>query len=438
VYDAMKIVHNGLNGHMGVNLSVIRVKEQGVDASDSRIRKFVTQYIKECAHCQKWSRWRLKTLRKHNTTVVQGPGEVCQIDFIGPLIPSAGGKKYIFLVVDSFSRWTELYACENITAQEAVSGMLQWVSRFGVPKRCIRSDNASTFTGKMFSNLMKVLNTELRCTISYRPQANGIAESKVGSTKRFLKALVRELGSKDVRNWCRYLPLAQRIINAAPCYRTGIAPAQILYAGQVDLQAEFLHPRDGARLRRTPGSTYIEDCVERYEELVAAAQKYQEQEVQKYLDKGPVESTQFAAGELVLIKSPKGPKHSLIPPYIGPVRVLSRSNDMYTVKGDVTGIENTYDVSVMKRYYPDPNLTDQEVASWDASAEWIVENILMHRRREHTTGKRKKDFEFLLLWQIDGSTTWERYTPDLGRNEALIRYLDEHSGDETLIPWFTA
>ena len=77
------------------------------------------------------------------TTSTYTPMECLNIDFIG-LFPDQG---YILVILDTFTRWVELYHT-NATALSAAECLLKHFGRFGAPHQ-LRSDNAAHFIAEV-------------------------------------------------------------------------------------------------------------------------------------------------------------------------------------------------------------------------------------------------------------------------------------------------
>ena len=75
------------------------------------------------------------------------------IDFDGPL-----DGFYYLIVVDSFSKWPEIFRCKKATAEVVTSFLHELFARFGVVD-CIFSDNGSQFmSSELKKNLSNILS----------------------------------------------------------------------------------------------------------------------------------------------------------------------------------------------------------------------------------------------------------------------------------------
>ena len=58
------------------------------------------------------------------------------IDFVGPInIDNDSGN--ILVIIDTFSKWVELYACEYATAKAAADSLLQLLGRYEAPSKIL-------------------------------------------------------------------------------------------------------------------------------------------------------------------------------------------------------------------------------------------------------------------------------------------------------------
>ena len=59
------------------------------------------------------------------------------MDTIGPLPENVNGNKYIITLIDNFSRYLELYASQDVSAESAVKALFDHSCRFGYPSQLI-------------------------------------------------------------------------------------------------------------------------------------------------------------------------------------------------------------------------------------------------------------------------------------------------------------
>jgi len=77
--------------------------------------KLIIQFMRQCSCCQVMSRVHI--------AVWTHPFEVLAMDHIGPLVADDDGHQYILVLIDSFSRWVELYPTKGVTADETAKCM---------------------------------------------------------------------------------------------------------------------------------------------------------------------------------------------------------------------------------------------------------------------------------------------------------------------------
>ena len=128
--------------------------------------------------------------------------QVLHIDFVGPLPTTPSGNQFIFTMKDRGTGFFAAFSCPNQTAETAAKGMwLEWVCRFGVPKRVI-SDRGTQFSGELFNALSVLLGFEMSKTTAYHPQTNGSLERDHKTMKSFFRANCM----KDHVGWDQWLP----------------------------------------------------------------------------------------------------------------------------------------------------------------------------------------------------------------------------------------
>jgi hypothetical protein len=111
-----------------------------VDPLTPKLRIHIKQFIAMCPCCQKMSMIKVPIYSHPFTTSRYYPMERLSIDFIGPY-PDKG---YGLTIIDSFTRWVDLYYSPTATGKSVAEYLLQYFGRFGAPTQLL-SDRGSHF-----------------------------------------------------------------------------------------------------------------------------------------------------------------------------------------------------------------------------------------------------------------------------------------------------
>ena len=112
------------------------------------------------------------------------------IDFKGPFA-SFFGNLYIFLVVDSMSKWSEVKATRTNDTKVVLDFVRTHIfNRFGIPKAII-SDHGTHFCNRSMEALLRKYHMTHRTSIAYHPQTNGQAEISNREIKSILEKTVQ-------------------------------------------------------------------------------------------------------------------------------------------------------------------------------------------------------------------------------------------------------
>jgi len=326
------------------------------------------------------------------------------MDFVGP-INTEDSTGYILVIIDTFSKWVELYACDTATAKEAADCLLQHFGRYGAPSQ-ILSDNGSHFVNELITEFLALVGVEHRLTVAYSKEENAMVERSNKEVNRHVRHICFDRRTKS--NWRQTLPIAQRIINSHFSERTKISPASIMFGNAIDLDRgifaampeTYNYPRGSlstqmARMLREQ-SIMIELHRERIEK--GDAEHTQTQQSVSY--------TEFADDSYVLLEPATGkPKDRLHSRRLGPFLVLGHKNNTYTLRNLVTQKEFKVNIHRLHPFFFDKDRVDpQEVAAHD-DEEFVVEAILAHKGDL----SKKSDLTFLVRWlgYAPEFDTWE-------------------------------
>jgi transposase InsO family protein len=146
----------------------------------------VATYVGRCEVCDR-VRSNFNTLSPQLQPLpIMGLGYRWSLDFVGPLMTTSRGVKYVLVMVEHFSKWIELVALPQNSSELAAAAFLDRVlARFGAPTEVL-TDQGREFLGSFEELCTKALIDH--CTTSRdHPEADGLAERVVQTVKRGLR-----------------------------------------------------------------------------------------------------------------------------------------------------------------------------------------------------------------------------------------------------------
>ena len=191
------------------------------------MKQHVRTFIQNCPCCQKLSAKDPKINTSHFATSNYAIFDTLNVDYIGPF-PDKG---YILVIIDTFTRWTELFWCADADAKSAAGCLLAHFGRFGSPNM-IRSDRGSHFANELTKELLDLCGTPHNLTLAYSKQENAIVERVNKEVKRHLRGLVFDKQSQSCS--CN-VSLTVQLIDAQVL-------ATLIYCLGIDLNRGILTP----------------------------------------------------------------------------------------------------------------------------------------------------------------------------------------------------
>jgi hypothetical protein len=335
--------HNDMVGHGGVLVTLQRMLRRVVpNVSRKQMLQSIDAFLTGCPGCQK--------MRKRSThsavrrRVIHGnPFEELSVDILCLPFPDALGNNYVVTIVDNFSHWVSVYACQRKSAVCASRALMQHIGIFGAPLR-IRSDGGGEFVNDIVVQLRRLMDCEHLVVHPYLHSANGIAERANRAILDKLRFMLfdRRLKNKNKLQWSDLLPFAQRIVNASFHSAIGASPSQLIFGGNLDLDRCILS-RPAVRPARSIAS-YVDELSDAQFILFEAAEQHQQFVQDKVVAKtqranaGKPDKV-FEAGDLLLLlplkDAAKGTLGKLAPKMKGPLTVESVDGDFLWVSDPV-------------------------------------------------------------------------------------------------------
>ncbi|VFQ67978.1 unnamed protein product [Cuscuta campestris] len=159
------------------------------------------------------------------------------VDIIGAFPVAQGGKKFVIVAIDYFTKWIEAEALANITTQQCKKFI--WkniITRFGAPINLI-TDNGPQFRNPRFTKCLEGFEIKHnRSSVAY-PQGNGQVENANRTIVDGLKKRLGEAGNK----WLEELPHIVWAFRVTPRRAHGETPFSLTYGceARLPIEAEF-------------------------------------------------------------------------------------------------------------------------------------------------------------------------------------------------------
>lgn len=184
----------------------------------------VRQYIDNCLKCIEFSSPSgKKEGLLFNIPKGDKPFVAIHIDHLCPLEKTGTRSKYIFVVIDAFTKFVRLYVCRTTNSDEVIKHLRDYFRTYSKPLRII-SDRGTSFTSQTFSEFLENESVKLILVASGTPRANGQVEIVNKSIVPMLAKL-----TDSANKWDRVLHKAEFPINNTVHRSTGQIPSMLLF-----------------------------------------------------------------------------------------------------------------------------------------------------------------------------------------------------------------
>ena len=144
-------------------------------------------------------------------------------------------KQMFHILVDSHSKWMEVYAMNTTTAKATIDTLRKMMTNFGLIDRLV-TDNGPQYISEDFRNFLKMNGIEHTLSPPYHPSTNGQAEAYVKTFKRMFSKCNPTLS------------LQEKIDQVLRCYRntphttTGKTPSELFLKRAPKTKLSLLRP----------------------------------------------------------------------------------------------------------------------------------------------------------------------------------------------------
>lgn len=327
-------------GHFG-SKKVARVLKESCIFKN--MEKKVRKLIKTCDLCQKSKVINYRQEGEMRCVKSEHPFDLVAVDLFGPLPKGRGGVTYIFVLLDTFTKFIKLYSVKKATSKVLSEKITQdYMRHVGKPK-VILSDHGPQFTSGTWRQTLGWEGILTKHTAVYHPQSNQ-AERMMREIGRILRAYCHEKHS----DWPLYVGKIETWLNSTTHESTGFTPWELVYGKRPEriLEQLFEYPPE------TPmGAEVILELVNQ--------RLFTKGERRKLRHDNKGKSVKYNIGDLVLVKthnlSNAGEKQikKFFLLYEGPYEVVEiKMDNAYTVRNPVTKeVVGTHNVVNLKTYH---------------------------------------------------------------------------------------
>ncbi|XP_012853665.1 PREDICTED: uncharacterized protein LOC105973192 [Erythranthe guttata] len=226
-------VHRGGCGeHGGARTLMQKLHRAGYYWPD--MKKDTHRYVRQCKKCQRFA----PLIHKpgEEMIIMSAPCPFAQwgIDLVGHFPQTTGGKKFLTVALDYFTKWVEAEALSKISEDEVMHFIWKNICcRFGLPRSPV-SDNGTQFNGKKIRAWCEEMKIKQKFVAVAHPQANGQVESTNRTIVNCLKKRIDELG----RSWVDEIPLVLWSYRTTARAATRETPFRLTYGTEAVISVE--------------------------------------------------------------------------------------------------------------------------------------------------------------------------------------------------------
>jgi transposase InsO family protein len=242
---------------------------------------------------------------------------------------SKKGNRYILVITDYFTKWTDAFALKRHTAPiVAETLMFKFIAQHGAPKQ-IHSDQGPEFESNLYKELARLLQISKYRTTPYRPQSDGQVERFNRTLLNMLSAFVSERAD----DWDTHIPLLMMAYRSAVHASTGCTPFSMMYGREMNLPVDLQFPTNSDFEGRP-------DCPSEYVEWVrrsiASAHDFARTHLgrsrarqKKGYDAHTKPKEPYKVGDLVRYYYPPSMNcNKFARPWLGPYKVLTKVTEV--------------------------------------------------------------------------------------------------------------
>jgi transposase InsO family protein len=255
-----------LGGHLGSAKTMHKLQ----DFYWVNMRHDIEDYCRRCDECT------ARKPRTKNRRAPMKPYTVCGpmlrvcTDILGPFTRSSSGNRYVLVITDSFTKFTEAFPMKDIEARTVARIIVrEWICRYGVME-ILHSDQGIQFESHLMRELCQMLGIKKTRTTAWRPKANGQAERYM----RTLTAMISIYTNGEEKLWDRHLPFIMAAYRCARHESTGLTPNLMIFGRENKLPWHLVVGHPDAASGKDSSDEYVSALRTTFEKIFKIAREH--------------------------------------------------------------------------------------------------------------------------------------------------------------------
>ena len=309
------------------------------------------------------------------------------MDILDVCDPTPDGFRYILVIADYFSKWTEAFPIKNKCADTVAEVLVdKIILRFGMPL-VIHSDQGREFENGLMKSLCTLLGCVKTRTAPYHPESDGMVERFNRTCLMMLSMFVND--RRD--NWHELLPFVMHAYRTSVHESTGYSPYRLMTGEECslpqDLNTEELRSSREHEVAPHPFAAWVRDALEvAYDQVRHSLNRTAARRKRLYDVKAV--NRKFPVGSWVLRYYPPAAQNKLGSPWVGPQLVVRQAT------GHTVGIQRDSKAPIIfihvddlklcpapadTHWTPGPQLNHCALVQWH----FVRDHILVKQIRPH-------------------------------------------------------
>ena len=310
-------------GHLGRNRTLARLAHRFYW---SGMADDVKEWLGQCVVCVK----RKSPVGRHRPLGNIPTGhrwDRIAMDILDVCDPTPDGYRYILVIANYFSKWTEAFPIKNKCADTVADVLVEKIIlRFGMPL-VIYSDQGREFEYGLMKSLCALLGCTKTRTAPYHPESDGMIERFNRTCLMMLSMFVND--RRD--NWNKLLPYVMHAYRMSVHESTGYSPFHLMMGEECSLPQDVSTAEFRTHLEHNisphPFATWVRDALEVAYDHVRESLHRTAARRKRFYDITAV-NRKFPVGSWVLRYYPLAAQHKLGYPWIGPYQVVRQATGL--------------------------------------------------------------------------------------------------------------